>query len=407
MHIIFLTHYFYPEGNAPASRTFDNCKRWVAKGHKVTIVTGVPNVPDGIIYEGYKNRFFQWEEMNGIRVLRVWTYIAPNKGFFKRTLNYFSFMVSSLLGVFLIKKGDLVIATSPQFFCGVAGFIFSKLKKLPFILEVRDIWPESIIATEALKSRRLIKILEYIELFLYRHSKKIVVVTESFKKIISHKGIQRDKIFIVKNGADLTLFCPKDRENEVRKKFNLHGKFIVSYIGTIGMAHALSQVLYVAKSLYYRKDIIFLLVGSGAERDILIREKENKQLDNVIFIEKQFRHLIPSFYAASDICLVTVKNTPLFKSVIPSKIFEIMAMAKPIILGVDGEAREIVEKSNSGLYVEPENHIELKKAILRLYNNPESAQKLGRNGRRFVEKYFNRDNLADDYLEILAQSLNS
>ena len=407
MHIIFLTHYFYPEGNAPASRTFDNCKRWVAKGHKVTVVTGVPNVPDGIIYEGYKNRFFQWEKMNGISVLRVWTYIAPNKGFFKRVLNYLSFMISSLLGIILIKKGDLVIATSPQFFCGVAGFIFSELKKLPFILEVRDIWPESIIATEALKSRRLIKILEHIELFLYRHSKKIVVVTESFKKIISNKGIQRDKIFIVKNGADLTLFCPQDRENEVRKKFNLHGKFVISYIGTIGMAHALNQVLYVARGLYDRKDIIFLLVGSGAERNILIREKENKQLDNIIFIEKQFRYLIPSFYAASDICLVTLKNTPLFKTVIPSKIFEIMAMAKPIILGVDGEAREIIEKSKSGLFVEPENHIELKKAILRLYNNPESAQKLGRNGRRFVEKYFDRDKLANDYLEILTQSLNS
>ena len=401
MHIIFLTHYFPPEGNAPASRTFENCKRWVAKGHEVTVVTGVPNVPDGVIYEGYKNKFFQWEEMDGIRVLRVWTYIAPNKGFFKRILNYLSFMVSSLLGVILIKKGDLVIATSPQLLCGVAGYIICRLKRLPFILEVRDIWPEGIVAAEGLKSRKLIKIIEHAAIFLYRHSQKIVVVTESFKKIISKKGIPGEKIFIVKNGVDLTFFSQRDRENEVRKEFDLNGRFVISYIGTIGLAHALNQVLYAAESLQNRKDIIFL--GSGAERDILIREKENKQLYNVIFIERQSRHLIPSFYAASDVCLVTLKKKPIFKTFIPSKIFEIMAMARPIILGVDGETREIVEKAEAGLFVEPENHKELTKTILKLYENPEKGQELGRNGRRFVMKYFDRDRLADDYLEILTK----
>ena len=406
MHIIFLTHYFYPEGNAPASRTFDNCKRWVAKGHKVTIVTGVPNVPDGIIYEGYKNRFFQWEEMNGISVLRVWTYIAPNKGFFKRTLNYFSFMISSLLGIFLIKKGDLVIATSPQIFCGVAGYIFSRMRKLPFIFEVRDIWPETMIAIGALKSRKLIRILEYIEMFLYRNSEKIVVLTESFKKVISQKGILEEKIFVVKNGVDITFFCPQDKENEVRKEYDLEGKFVVSYIGTLGMCQGLVQVLRASENFRNNDDIVFLLVGSGAERDTLIRKKEKKQLDNVIFIERQSKHLIPSFYAASDVCLVTLKNTPYFKTVIPSKIFEIMSMARPIILGVDGETKKIVEKAKAGLFIEPENYIDLKKAILRLYNCPEKCQELGRNGRRFVEKYFDRDILSNYYLKILTQSLN-
>ena len=404
MHIIFFTHYFRPEGNAPASRTYENCKRWVTKGHEVTVVTGAPNVPDGVIYEGYKNRFFQREEMDGIRVLRVWTYIAPNKGFFKRILNYLSFMVTSLLGVILIKRGGLVIATSPQLLCGVAGYIFSRLKKLPFILEVRDIWPEGIIAAEGLKSGKLTKIIEHTAMFLYRYSQKIVVVTESFKKIISRKGIPEDKIFVVRNGVDLTFFSQQDKENEVRKKFNLNGKFVISYIGTIGLAHALNQELYVAEDLRYRKDIIFLLVGSGAERDTLIQEKENRHLDNVIFIDRQPKHFIPSFYAASDICLVTLKKKPIFKTFIPSKIFEIMAMARPIILGVDGEAKEIVEKAKAGLCVEPENHVELEKAILRLYNHPENNQKLGRNGHRFVEKYFDRDKLADDYLEILTKA---
>ena len=232
MHIIFLTHYFPPEGNAPASRTFDNCRRWAAKGHKVTVVTGVPNVPDGIIYKGYKNRLSQWEEIERIRVLRVWTYVAPNRGFFYRTLNYFSFMVSSLLSFFLIKKGNLVVATSPQLLCGAAGYILSRLKRLPFILEVRDIWPESIVASDALKSKKLIKLIERVAMFLYHHSEKIVVVTESFKKMLSKKSMPEEKISVIKNGVDLTFFSQQDKENEVRKKYNLNGKFVISYIGT-------------------------------------------------------------------------------------------------------------------------------------------------------------------------------
>lgn len=401
MHIIFLTHYFPPEVNAPASRTYENCKCWVESGHQVTVITGVPNMPDGVIYKGYKNKFFKWDEMNGIKILRVWTYIAPNRGIFRRTLNYISFMVSSLLGVFLIKNGDMVIATSPQFFCGIGGSFFSRIKRLPFILEVRDIWPESIIAVGALTNCRLIKILKKMEVNLYRRAKKIVVVTESFKKIISKKGISEKKIFVNKNGVDLSFYQPNSHVNEIREDLGLQEKFIVSYIGTIGMAHALDQVLRVAERLRGVTDIVFLLVGSGATREILIQEKERKNLANVIFIEKQPKKLVPSFYAASDACLVTLKNSPLFQAVIPSKIFEIMAMAKPIILGVDGEARQIVEKAMAGIYTEPENEEKLEKAILRLYRNKRECHILGQNGRNFVEKYFDRNVLANDYLKIL------
>lgn len=402
MHIIFLTHYFPPEVNAPASRTYENCKCWVESGHRVTVITGAPNMPDGVIYKGYKNKFFNWDEMNGIKILRVWTYIAPNRGIFRRTLNYISFMVSSLLGVFLIKNGDLIIATSPQFFCGIGGILFSRLKRLPFILEVRDIWPESIIAVGALTNSGLIKILKKIEINLYHRAKKIVVVTESFKKIISQKGISEKNIFVNKNGVDLSFYQPNNHINRIRENLGLQEKFVVSYIGTIGMAHALDQVIRVAERLRGVTDIVFLLVGSGATREILIHEKERKNLANVIFIEKQPKKLVPSFYAASDACLVTLKNSPLFQAVIPSKIFEIMAMAKPIILGVDGEARQIVEKAMAGIFVEPENDEKLEKAILKLYKNKKERQILGQNGRNFVEKYFDRNKLANDYLKILS-----
>lgn len=402
MHIIFLTHYFPPEVNAPASRTYENCKCWVANGHQVTVITGVPNMPDGVVYKGYKNKFSQREEIAGIQVLRVWTYLTPNKGIFRRTLNFISFMIFSLLGVFLIENGDLVIATSPQFFCGIGGYLFSRLKRLPFILEVRDIWPESIIAVGALTNRRLIKIFEKMEVALYYSAKKIVVVTESFKKIIVRKGISAKKIFVLKNGVDLCFYRPFHQDNEVRNELNLHKKFVVSYIGTIGMAHALDRVLEVAEGLRELTNIVFLIVGSGARREHLIREKERKNLNNVLFIEKQPKKLIPSFYAASDVCLVTLRNYPLFKAVIPSKIFEIMAMARPIILGVDGEARYIVEKARAGIFVEPENVENLEKAILHLYRSKKERQVLGKNGRKFVEKYFDRNKLANDYLKILS-----
>ena len=405
MHIIFLTHYFPPEGNAPANRTYENCRRWVAKGHKVTIVTGVPNVPDGFVYEGYKNKFFQWEKVDGIRVLRVWTYVTANKGLFRRTLNFISFMFSSLLGAFLIKKADLVIATSPQFFCGIGGYLFSRLRKLPFILEIRDIWPESIIAVDALSNRKLIRVFEFMELFLYHRAKKIIVVTESFKKIIAQKGIPAQKIFVVKNGVDLKFYQPKMQGKDIADKLGLQNKFIVSYIGTLGMAHALDYVLRTAKRFTEVRDIVFLIVGSGAERETLMQLKAKENLDNVILIERQPKELIPKFYAISDVCLVTLKNKPLFRTVVPSKIFEIMAMAKPVILGVDGESREIVEEAQAGIFVEPENEEALETAILRLYKNRQECEIFGRNGRNHVEKYFNRDILADEYVGILCESI--
>lgn len=311
-------------------------------------------------------------------------------------------MVFSLLGIFLIKNGDLVIATSPQLFCGIGGSLFSHIKRLPFILEVRDIWPESIIAVGALTNRSLIRFFEKLEIALYRRAQKIVVVTDSFKKIIFQKGIPEKKIVVIKNGVDLNFYYPLSQNDEIRDELGLGGKFVVSYIGTIGMAHALDQVLRVAERLCEMTDIVFLLVGSGAEREFLIQEKERKKLNNVVFIKRQSKDRIPSFYAASNACLVTLKKTQVFKAVIPSKIFEIMAMGKPIILSVDGEARKIVEKAKAGIFVEPENEEQLERAILKLYRNKEECQILGKNGHSFVEKHYDRNKFANDYLMILS-----
>jgi len=370
----------------------------------VTVITGVPNTPDGIVYQGYKNRLYQWEEIGGIRILRVWTFITPNKGIIRRTLNFITFMLFSMLGALLVREGDIVIATSPQFFCAIGGYILSRLKHLPFIMEVRDLWPESIIAVEAFNNRNLIKVFEKLEMWLYEKAKCIVVVTESFKEIIAKKGIPKRKIYVVKNGVDLDFYDPTISGRAIRKELKLNNKFVVSYIGTIGMAHALYQVLDVAQKLRSAHDIIFLIVGSGALRESLVHDKEKRNIDNVSFLGKQPKEKTPFFYAASDVCLVPLKKDPLFKSVIPSKIFEIMAMAKPIILSVDGEAREILETAKAGIYVEPENVGQLAGAILKLRDDKKKCVELGRKGREYVEKCHNRDELANMYLSILTEN---
>ncbi len=401
MRILFLTHYFPPEVNAPASRTYENAKRWVKAGHDVTVITCIPNHPNGIPYPGYKNRPRQWDEMDGIRILRVGTYLGPNKGFFKRTLNYVSYMLSATFWCRLVEEPHVVISTSPQFFCGMAGLFVSRLKKTPWVLEIRDLWPESIVAVGAISNPAVIGFLERLEKGLYRRADHIVSVTRSFKRHIQAKGTGPEKITVIRNGADLDFFRPREKENAVRKELGIEGKFVASYIGTHGMAHGLDVVLDAASMLKDDPRFVFLLVGDGAERERLVRRKKRLGLDNVIMLPQQPKKMIPLYIAASDVCLVVLKKTQLFKTVVPSKMFEAMAMARPVILGVEGESRDLILKSGSGVYIEPENPHDLSNRLLTLANQPEALEKMGRNGREFVGKYFNRDILALKYLEIL------
>ncbi len=407
MHILFLTHYFPPEVNAPASRTFENAKRWVKAGHQVTVVTCAPNHPKGILYPGYSNRIRQWEEMDGIKVLRVMTYLSANQGFLKRTLNYLSFMVSASALSPLVSDVDLVISTSPQFFCGMGGLWVSVMKRCPWVLEIRDLWPESIIAVGAIKDRKVIQLLEGIESFLYLNADHIISVTHSFKRHIRARGVPSEAISVLTNGADLQQFQPGPRENSIRKELGLDGKFVASYVGTHGMAHGLDTVLHAADLLRDRDQIVFLLVGDGAERDNLLRRKDALQMKNVLMLPQQPKERMPEFLAASDACMVLLKRQDLFKTVIPSKIFEAMAMERPIILGVEGESKRIVEEGGCGIAIEPENHHELAEAVLRLDNDPGLMTRLGDNGRKFVMENYDRDVLAKRYLGVVESLVES
>ena len=353
MRILFLSDNFPPETNAPATRTFEHCREWVKQGAEVTVITCVPNFPEGRVYEGYSNKAYQTEITEGIKVIRVWTYMTENKGFLKRTIDYISFGISSFLaGVFI--GTDLIVATSPQFFTALSGRALSFWRKKPWVMEVRDLWPESIKTVGAMKDNWFIRYFEWQEKRCYKRASKIIVVTDAFKKEISNKGIPASKISVVKNGANLDLFQPIEKDRRLLNTLNLEGKVILGYVGTHGMAHKLDFLMDCAKKLK-GTDCHFLFIGSGAEKDNLRRKKREENIDNVTLLDAVSKKEIKNYISILDVALINLKKDNLFKTVIPSKIFENSAMGIPILLGVDGESRSILEKYGAGLFYEPEN----------------------------------------------------
>lgn len=406
MRIAFFTHYFPPEGNAPASRTFEHCARWASAGHKVTVITGVPNVPNGVAYDGYKNRFWpQTENVDGIRVIRVWTYLAPNAGSTKRILNFVSYMLSAILAfLFFCRRPNIIVATSPQFFCGWAGLISSYLKWTPFVLEIRDIWPESIVTVGALKKGKVVSILEVLEKWMYRGANHIVAVGEGYKENILSKLNKPERISVITNGVDPNYFFPQEPNEQFQKANGLNGKFVCSYVGTIGMAHGLDVTLRAAEELKKlgRQDVVFCNVGDGALREDLICRTEEMNLSDLVKFPGRFpKSDMPMILASSDCLLVHLTGTELFETVIPSKIFEAMAMERPIIMGVKGESADIVRASKSGLEMQPDNEHDLVSAVLQLRDDPHHYQELCKSGRQFVIENYSRDKLAREMLSIL------
>ena len=403
MHIIFFSHYFPPEGNAPASRTYEHCVRWVRAGHDVTVITCVPNVPNGVPYYGYKNRWRQEETVDGIRVIRVWTYLAPNAGVKKRVFNFVSYMFAAIgVGLF-VKRPDVVIATSPQFFCGLAGMVVQAIRRLPFVLEIRDIWPESITAVGAMKRGRAIQFLEWLEKKMYASADHIVAVGQGYQKNVISKA-SPEKVSVIYNGVDGDKFEPQRPDSVWLKEQGLSGKFVCAYIGTIGLAHGLETVLDAAEMLKSqgRNDIAFLLVGDGANRIALEENCCARGLEPwVRFTGRLDKSEMPKVTASSDALLVHLKPCDLFQTVIPSKIFEAMAMQRPIIMGVQGESAEIVKRAKAGIEMEPGNAQALVDCVTRLCDAPELRGQLSSNGRQFVLQEFSRDRFADQFLILL------
>lgn len=406
MRILFLSHYFPPEVNAPASRTFEHCRAWARSGHEVYVATNVPNHPAGRVYPGYRNALAQTETVAGIKVYRLLTFLAANRGVVKRSVGYFFYMLMATLAGPFLPKVDVVISTSPQFFCGLAGYFVSRIKRVPWVLEIRDLWPESIVAVGAMKRSLPLRGLMWLVNFAYRKADRIVCVTDAFKTAIIAEGISADKIEVIKNGVDLEFFSP-DRSvgpeaSRIPGLENTQGKFVVSYVGTHGMAHGLDTVLEAAELLRDLPDVLVLLVGDGAERDHLVKQRDMMRLDNVVMLEQQPKTRMPAVWAVTDVSLVVLKDQPLFRTVIPSKIVESMAMQKPVILAVRGESEALVQESRAGVCVQPGSPVQLARAIRRLHGDPSERWQLGVAGRAYVQQFFDRQVLAAHYAGFLS-----
>lgn len=403
MRILFVSQYFPPEMGAPAARVHELSREWVREGHDVTVLTAFAHHPVGVKAPRDRFRLTRRERLDGIDVVRSYVYAAPNRGRLRRMVSYVSFMVSAaVIGLLRIRRPDVVVATSPQLLCACAGYALARVFRRPFVFEVRDLWPESILAVEALAQGAVIRGLSRVARHLYEKSDRIVTVGQGYRRQIHARyGIALDKMDEVPNGVSTELFVPGPKYNEVRREHGWDERFVLMYVGTHGMAHALHVVLEVAENLRGDPEKLFVFVGEGAEKDDLERTASERGLANVQFIGQQPRERVPLFYAACDVGLVTLRKTALFQDVLPSKIFEYLAMERPILVSVDGQARELVEASGGGVYVPPEDAAAMTDAVRRLAAEPDALSRMGRSGRAFVLEHFDRARLAERYLDIL------
>ncbi|MEJ6901618.1 glycosyltransferase family 4 protein [Bradyrhizobium japonicum] len=401
LRILFVTDHYPPEASAPAVRCSTHAKRWIARGHQVTMLTNFPNYPDGKVFGGYRQSLYKRETYETVDVLRVPTLVFPNRGAFLRILDYLSFVVTASLASPFVARPDVVIATSPHIFAAVAGWIVSRVHRRPFVFEVRDLWPDSIIAVGAMKEGRLMNLVRRVERFLYRHSDLIVTVTHTTRDVLASRGIDAGKIVVITNGADTTKLAPGCAPSSLREKLGVENKVVVSYIGTVGMAHGLQLILDAADECLTRvPEAQFIIVGSGAEREELQQQAERRGLRNVLFVGRVSHDETIDYWHLSDFTLVLLKNTPLFKTVLPSKVFEALATGTPIITNVRGELEQLLEPLGAAEMIEPDSVEALVSAIGELARDPARRRLLAANAATGGKRY-ERTALADSMLEAL------
>lgn len=406
MHILYVSQYFPPEMGAPSARVFELSREWVRLGHRVTVLTAFAHHPVGIKAPEDRWRLTRRESHEGIEVVRSYVYAAPNEGVVRRMVSYASFMASaSLVGLARTRHVDIVVATSPQLLCSCAGYLLARFKRVPFVFEVRDLWPESILAVSAMRNNVVVRSLRSIARHLYEHSDRIVTVGPGYREEIRERyGIPGDRITVVPNGVDPDVFVPGPKDNEVRRRYGWTARMVFMYVGTLGMAHALETVIETAATFRDDPEKLFVLVGEGAQKEDLQQQATARGLVNVVFIDGQPKQRIPLFYAACDIGLVTLRDHELFRSVLPSKIFEYMAMERPVIASVGGDAGRLVADSGGGISVPPEDPEALRDAIERLSGDAELAD-MGRRGRAFVLAEYSRRSQAREYASMIESVL--
>ncbi len=391
-HILFLTPYYPPEVGAAQARISETAARLVARGHQVTVLTTLPNYPNGVVPPEFQHGQRRIEERDGVRIVRVWSYITPNKGFLRRILAQLSFgLLAPRLAGKRIGTPDVVIVESPPLFDAYAGRMLARHFKAPYIFTVADIWPESAVQLGALRNKTAIRLAENLEWTTYQRSGAVWAVTEGIRQTLIDRGLPPEKVFLLTNGVDTRKFHPMARD-AARAELGWDDRFTVMYAGTIGLAHGLQTVLGAAEQLRDHSDIRFMLIGAGAAKADLVADAERRNLTNVTFMDPQPHAMMPTILNAADACVASLLNIPLFAGALPSKMYEAMACARPLLLAVEGEARRLVaEEAQAALWVPPESPTELAEAVLRLKNDPALVARLGQNGRAFVEARFDRD----------------
>lgn len=406
MDIGVYSHYFVPEIGAPSSRIYDLARAWRSTGHRPHIVTCFPNHPQGVIYEGYTMRSYMHETLDGLDVHRSWSYMAANVGFLKRTLGHLTFMFSSwACSGRHVPALDIVIGTSPTLFAAVAAAGTAARRRVPFVMDVRDLWPAVFVELGVLRNRQLIWLLERLELALYHQATRIVTVTDAFRDALIERGICCEKIVTIPNGADVSYWTPEPRPAALESAMELAGKFVVLYIGTHGIAHRLEQVLEAAHLLRNHEDIAFVFVGEGAEKSALVKLAGDMALTNVRFFDAVPKAQVKELYALSDVCLVPLRNGAVLETFLPSKMFEILAMGRPIIGSVRGEAARVLQQSGGAIVVQPEDASALARAIKELTDNRDRGHQLGETGRKFVALHYSREALARRYINALEDAI--
>jgi glycosyltransferase involved in cell wall biosynthesis len=407
--ILLFSQYFPPEMGALAARSYEHGRRWAVKGHQVTVICETPNYPEGVVYSGFRNRLFQRAIEGGIEVVRTWVLPLPNRKAWERMLNYLSYAATAFLAGLRVPKPDVIIGSSPQLLTAVTACLVARLRRVPFVLEIRDLWPESLVAAGPAGNRLLVRILRWVARFLYRWAHKVVVVTTPFQAyLIQRMDVPASKIEVIPNGVDLEMLkLQAVHANDIAKEYGLEEKFVVSYVGTIGAAHGIRTVLDAAEKFRNERDVVFLLVGDGAKRRELEQECARRKLKNVVFTGRQSKERALALLEASAVSLVLLRRRDLFKTVLPSKMLEAMAMSNPVILGVEGEARRLLEEAKAGVAIAPEDVEALVAAIERLRADETLRYELGQNGREYIQERYDRIKLADAYADLLVRVASS
>jgi glycosyltransferase involved in cell wall biosynthesis len=402
VRILIVTHYFPPETGAPQARLSSLARTWAQDGDQVTVLTGMPNHPTGVVPPAYRGAIRRRERSDGYRVVRTWLYATPNEGFVRKTIGHLSFMISSvLLGGRSCGPADTVVVSSPTFFAIGAAWLLARLKRARLVVEIRDLWPAIFVELGVLTNRRLIGLLERLEMAAYAAADMVVVVSDGFRANLVGRGVPADKVHTIRNGVALDRFGPGAAVGPtVRARLGASsGDCLVLYAGTHGISQGLPTVADAAARLA-GAGIHFAFAGAGADKLRLENRVHELRLRNVTLVPGVPHADVPALLAAADICLVPLRDVPLFSTFIPSKMFEYLAAGKPVIGSVTGEAAQILCEAGA-VVVPPEDSAALADAIRTLAADPYRRRAMGRQGRSYVEQYFDRVALARQYRKIL------